>query len=553
MKMLNRLKATAIILKNHKLKFAVLLLAFSLISFALPLSAPFMIQYIIGKIESGVSVTPLMIFLLIMAALLMLTLDYMINVYGNVMCANLIYRGSADLYRDLFALPYGEREAKYNDEDLLQNITAFTDSALSLWVMMISFVISLIVTGVLLILSVKVHYTVSFFILAHIGITIFAGKRINGISEKYASLLQGFEAEKNKNTEELMYKAGFINMNGLQSIIKSRFDQTRREIFRVQTEQLNKNNLYISLQRVISELVSGFIYPVLGFLPGSVKISGGNLASVKSIIEESGKQTQNIQQMAAYIPYNTVPIDNGKELFSLKREKEHSMEKGHSMEKEPSREEKTQNYDNGCALAINELCFEAEGRKILSDINLNIKEGEHIAIMGENGSGKSTLLRCIIGMYAATSGSITLFGKSPTYDPEYFRENGIFSYMPAASQLYETTIDDNILMGSFSEIGLEKLKNAIGVSDFSNHEISSISELSGGEQQRVNAARAFSNNKAKMILLDEPTASLDREHAEKLMNYIRNSKATVIYTTHREEETAFADRVMQMCGGEASC
>lgn len=223
------------------------------------------------------------------------------------------------------------------------------------------------------------------------------------------------------------------------------------------------------------------------------------------------------------------------------------------MEKEPPREEKTQSYDNGCALAINELCFEAEGRKILSDINLNIKEGEHIAIVGENGSGKSTLLRCIIGMYAATSGSITLFGKSPTYDPEYFRENGIFSYMPAASQLYETTIDDNILMGSFSEISLEKLKNAIGVFDFSNREISSISELSGGEQQRVNAARAFSNNKAKMILLDEPTASLDREHAEKLMNYIRSSKATVIYTTHREEETAFADRVMQMCGGEASC
>lgn len=108
-------------------------------------------------------------------------------------------------------------------------------------------------------------------------------------------------------------------------------------------------------------------------------------------------------------------------------------------------------------------------------------------------------------------------------------------------------------MGSFSEISLEKLKNAIGVFDFSNREISSISELSGGEQQRVNAARAFSNNKAKMILLDEPTASLDREHAEKLMNYIRSSKATVIYTTHREEETACADRVMQMCGGEASC
>ena len=530
MKMLNRLKATAIILKQHKLKIAALLMAFAVVSFALPLSVPFMIQYMIGKIESGMSVTPWMILFLILAAFIMLTLDYIINVYGNVMCANLIYRGSADLYQDLFALPYGEREEKYNDEDLLQNITAFTDSALSLWVMMISFVISLIVTGVLLILAVKVHYTVSFFILAHIGITIFAGQKLGVLSEEYAAMLQELEAEKNNNTEELMYKAYFFNMNGLQSVIKSRFEQNRRDIFRVQAEQLKKNNFYISLQKVLSELVSGFIYPVLGFLPGSVKISGGNLASVKSIIEESGKQTQNMQQMAAYIPYNTVPIDNAKELFGLNREGDHS----------------PQNYGDSCALAIDKLCFETEGRKILSDINLSIKEGEHIAIMGENGSGKSTLLRCIMGMYVPTSGSITLFGKSPASDTEYLRENHIFSYMPAASQLYETAIDDNILMGSFSEINPEEIKNALGVSEFADREIASVSELSGGEQQRVNAARAFSNGKAKIMLLDEPTASLDREHAEKLMNYIRSSKATVIYTTHREEETAFADRVMRM-------
>lgn len=528
MKMLNRLKSTAIILKNHKLKFAALLIVFSLVSFALPLTAPFLIQSVMGRIERGVQVTPWMILVIILASLCMLALDYLINVYGNVMCANLIYRGSADLYKDLFALPYGEREEKYNEEGLLQNITAFTDSALSLWVMIISLVISVIVMGVLLILSVNVHNTVSVFILAHIGITIFAGKKINGISETYASRLQGLEADKNKNIEELMYQADFINMNSLQSVIKQRFDQTRRDIFHVQTQQLKQNNLYLSLQRVISELVSGFIYPVLGFLPGNVNIAGGNLASLKSIIEESGKQTQNIQQMAAYIPYNTVPIDNGRELFGLKRET------------------KSQNHDNSCALAIDRLCFEAEGRKILSDISLCIKEGEHVAVMGENGSGKSTLLRCIMGMYVPTSGSITLFGKSPANDAAYLRENGIFSYMPASSQLYETTVDDNILMGSFDEISLEDIKNATGVSDFSEGEISSVSQLSGGEQQRINAARAFSNSRAKLLLLDEPTASLDREHAEKLMNFIRSSKAAVIYTTHREEEAAFADSVIRM-------
>lgn len=552
MKMLNRLKSTGIILRNHKLKFAALLMAFSLTSFALPLTAPFLIQFIVGKIESGTAVTPLMIFLLVMAALFMLTLDYLINVYGNVMCANLIYRGSADLYQDLFGLPYGEREEKYNDEDLLQSMTAFTDSALSLWVMIISLVVSVIVMGVLLVFSVNVHYSVSFFILAHIGITVFAGSKINGLSETYAARLQGLEADKNKNIEELMYQADFINMNSLQSIIKQRFDQTRRDIFHVQSEQVHKNNLYQSLQKVISELVSGFIYPVLGFLPDTVNIAGGNLASVKSIIEESGKQTQNIQQMAAYIPYNTVPIDNGKELFGLKREEKRSREEKHSREEVHSKEEmrssekKTQDHDNGCALSIDRLCFEAEGRKILSDINLCIKEGEHIAIMGENGSGKSTLLRCIMGMYVPTSGSITLFGRSPAEDAAYFRENGILAYMPAASQLYETAVDENILMGSFGEINLEAIKKAAGVLDFSDREISSISELSGGEQQRINAARAFSNSGAKLVLLDEPTASLDREHAEKLMNYIRSSRTTVIYTTHREEEAAFADRVIQM-------
>ncbi len=73
-----------------------------------------------------------------------------------------------------------------------------------------------------------------------------------------------------------------------------------------------------------------------------------------------------------------------------------------------------------------------------------------------------------------------------------------------------------------------------------------MSQLSGGEQQRINAARAFSNSRANLLLLDEPTASLDREHAEKLMNYIRSSKAAVIYTTHREEEAAFADSVIRM-------
>ena len=184
--------------------------------------------------------------------------------------------------------------------------------------------------------------------------------------------------------------------------------------------------------------------------------------------------------------------------------------------------------------------------KALDGVSISIEPGEFVAIIGTSGSGKSTLLRCMMGMYAPTSGSVTVFGRSPANDSEYFRENHVFAYMPAAARLYETAIDDNISMGSFSEISLEKIKDATGVSDFSDRGISSITELSGGEQQRVNAARAFSNSDAKIILLDEPTAALDGEHAGKLMDYIRSSRATVVYTTHREEEAAFADRVIRL-------
>ena len=52
-----------------------------------------------------------------------------------------------------------------------------------------------------------------------------------------------------------------------------------------------------------------------------------------------------------------------------------------------------------------------------------------------------------MGMYAPTSGSVTVFGRSPANDSEYFRENHVFAYMPAAARLYETAIDDNISMG----------------------------------------------------------------------------------------------------------
>ena len=183
-------------------------------------------------------------------------------------------------------------------------------------------------------------------------------------------------------------------------------------------------------------------------------------------------------------------------------------------------------------------------------IDFEIQKGEFAVVVGPSGAGKTTVLNILGGMDTATEGSVLVDGNDIAHYSQkqltaYRRDDIGFVFqfynlipnltalenVELALQICKDPMDAKEVM---EEVGLgERLDNF-------------PAQLSGGEQQRVNAARAFSNSNAKIILLDEPTAALDREHAEKLMNYIRSCRATVIYTTHREEEAAFADRVIQM-------
>lgn len=181
--------------------------------------------------------------------------------------------------------------------------------------------------------------------------------------------------------------------------------------------------------------------------------------------------------------------------------------------------------------------------QILSDINLTIRQGELVTIMGTSGSGKSTLLRLINRLSEADSGAIMLSGKDiRDYPPTLLRKKiGMVFQVPV---MFKGSVRDNIAFGMRlweNPMDIETLAHDVGVPEKLLDADSK--KLSVGEKQRVCIARALANQ-PEVLLLDEPTSSLDSESArrieELLLSLCREQNITMLWITH---EKAQAERI----------
>lgn len=198
---------------------------------------------------------------------------------------------------------------------------------------------------------------------------------------------------------------------------------------------------------------------------------------------------------------------------------------------------------------------------VLKDINLNVKEGEKLVIIGPSGSGKSTLIRCINMIEEPTSGEIVVDGievtKNKSLIPKVRQDTAMvfqqFNLYPHMTVLDNLTIAP-IKVQKVSKVDDEKTAleylEKVGLSDKAN---SYPSQLSGGQQQRVAIARAL-NMHPRIILFDEPTSALDPEMVQEVLDVminLSNENITMIVVTH---EMGFAkevaDRVIFMDDGE---
>jgi len=197
----------------------------------------------------------------------------------------------------------------------------------------------------------------------------------------------------------------------------------------------------------------------------------------------------------------------------------------------------------------------------VTDINLHIKTGETIAVVGENGAGKTTLARLLTGIYKPSSGRITFYGMdTSTTAAENLFENvsGVFQQY----QKYQMTLDDNIRISSFqnkneTETPLKQAGVDINSESFPQGTQTMLSrefegvDLSGGQWQRVAIARGL-YRVHDTILLDEPTAAIDPlEESRIYKQFTEISKnKTAIIITHRLGSAQIADRILVMEKGK---
>lgn len=196
-------------------------------------------------------------------------------------------------------------------------------------------------------------------------------------------------------------------------------------------------------------------------------------------------------------------------------------------------------------------------KQVLSDISLEIKQGEFVTFLGPSGCGKSTTLRLIAGFLEPDEGRILLGGEDISGVPPYKRAlNTVFQRYALFPHM---DVFDNVAFGlklsKLPEKEIEKkVKKALKMVNMTGYEDRDVNSLSGGQQQRVAVARAIVNQ-PKVLLLDEPLAALDLKMRKDMQLELKEMHQklgiTFIYVTHDQEEALnLSDTVVVMKAGK---
>jgi phospholipid/cholesterol/gamma-HCH transport system ATP-binding protein len=211
----------------------------------------------------------------------------------------------------------------------------------------------------------------------------------------------------------------------------------------------------------------------------------------------------------------------------------------------PLKEKKTTGHSTETIIELKNLCKSFGDNAVLKGVNLSVKKGEDLVILGRSGSGKSITIKCLVGLVRADEGEINIFGEDITkmsntalneirvrvgflfqngalYDSMTVRQNLEFTLKHHSSYLSSNEVDEAILE-ALESVGLEEAIDKMP------------SELSGGMRKRIGLARTLII-KPEIILYDEPTSGLDaitaREISELILYVQKKYKTTSIIITH---------------------
>ena len=215
----------------------------------------------------------------------------------------------------------------------------------------------------------------------------------------------------------------------------------------------------------------------------------------------------------------------------------------------------------GAALTANGIGVSFSGVAVLRDVSLDIAPGEIHGLIGENGAGKSTLGKVLGGYYAASTGTLEVFGaRAQAWDPLLALASGVAIMHQELQLVPELTVAENVFLGLEEQrFGVlrrteaRRLEELMAASGFRLDPNAIVSRLPIADQQKIEILRALARE-ARIIVMDEPTSSLSRDEVSQLhvaMRKLRDEGRSIIYVSHfLNDILEVADRITVLRDGE---
>lgn len=370
-----------------------------------------------------------------------------------------------------------------------------------------------------------------FFFIVSLAIGLFYKNKIENASQSSTSILYkktGFMIETIENIEYIKsYSMKDIVFNKWSSLVN---DTVFEEI---KLKHISENAMFFT---VFIQQISYVLLVCIGsyLVVEQSQLSMGGLLAITII---SGRMLQPIGQLPSHL------IQWGKAKVAR-----NDLNKLYSLESESGT---LTPFIEEASLKLENLSYSYSDQKVFDIASINIKEGEKVAILGPIGSGKTTLLKLLAGLYKPSSGKIFLNNIDLSLiDREAINSN--ISYLQQSMKLFMGTLRDNLSFGlSVSDEELISVCKKSGLITLINSlpkgldtEIPEGGDLfSGGQKQLIGITRLLLRNK-RIVLLDEPTASLDDSFEKHIINVFKSLPSTVIVVTHKPSVLSLVDRII---------
>lgn len=461
--------------------------------------------------------------------------------------AKLIYKNFVKLFYYYIKKPLLFHNSK-NPAELIKNITIANRQAgelIKIWITMSKEVV-LIISVSLILLFVDYKVTLSIIIiLLSFGSIFFL---------KYKKMLKKIGEDVQLHNEEIIKILGH-SFNGIREVKIFKNENYMKDVLRNQAkpllQKIYKNEFYSKLPRIFFELIA--ILMIVSFL--TILITSGN-----TMIDILPLLSLYVVILLRLIPSFSV-INTSLNLVSYYSEPFKIINKiFYSIKNEKFDENKLLSFKESDKLEIliKNLSFSypSSSKKVLNSINIKMKKGEFIGVIGKSGEGKSTLVDLIMGLIKPSEGEILVNKENIYSNLEGWIEK--IGYIPQKIYLFDDSIKKNITLGQEDhEINFDKLDEVIKsthldkmIADLPMGIETNLgnmgSKISGGQAQRIGIARALYKN-PDIIILDEATTSLDKSTEKDILDQFINKKfydKIIIIISHDLRVTSYCDRLL---------